>query len=174
MRSCRQSICWKLRSRGCSAASAPAPAPWCSIERAVRLLIASRAREQTQKKTRGHYPARAQSHRSRGRTPPPQRDDQSWARAGARGRARSRRFARSRAVSSASFSCRSARRSSRSLAQERPARVGTAAVIGAGLMGSAIAHWIATRGHRVILRDVDAARVAAGMENIAQALRGRA
>ncbi len=41
------------------------------------------------------------------------------------------------------------------------------AVIGAGVMGSGIAQWISARGGRVILRDVDAARVAAGMGNIA-------
>ena len=41
------------------------------------------------------------------------------------------------------------------------------AVIGAGVMGSGIAQWVSSRGARVILRDVDAARVAAGMENIA-------
>ena len=41
------------------------------------------------------------------------------------------------------------------------------AVIGAGVMGSGIAQWISSRGGRVILRDVDAARVAAGMGNIA-------
>ncbi len=43
-----------------------------------------------------------------------------------------------------------------------------AAVIGAGLMGSAIAQWLSARGVRVILRDVDAARVAAGMANISR------
>ena len=41
------------------------------------------------------------------------------------------------------------------------------AVIGAGVMGSGIAQWISSRGGRVILRDLDAGRVAAGMGNIA-------
>ncbi len=45
--------------------------------------------------------------------------------------------------------------------------VPTCAVIGAGVMGSGVAQWISSRGGRVILRDVDAARVAAGMGNIA-------
>ncbi len=45
--------------------------------------------------------------------------------------------------------------------------VPTCAVIGAGVMGSGIAQWISSRGGRVILRDVDAARVAAGMGNVA-------
>lgn len=43
-----------------------------------------------------------------------------------------------------------------------------AAVIGAGVMGSGIAQWTAGRGVRVILRDVDADRVAAGMANAAK------
>jgi len=47
-------------------------------------------------------------------------------------------------------------------------KVESAAVIGAGLMGSGIAQWISARGLRVILRDVDATRVAAGMANIAK------
>jgi 3-hydroxyacyl-CoA dehydrogenase/enoyl-CoA hydratase/3-hydroxybutyryl-CoA epimerase len=40
------------------------------------------------------------------------------------------------------------------------------AVIGAGLMGAGIAQWLSSRGLSVILRDVDAARVAAGMASI--------
>ncbi len=41
------------------------------------------------------------------------------------------------------------------------------AVIGAGIMGSGIAQWLSARGLPVILRDVDAERVAAGMGKIA-------
>ena len=41
-----------------------------------------------------------------------------------------------------------------------------AAVIGAGIMGSGIAQWLSSRGVPVILRDVDADRVAAGMGKI--------
>ena len=48
------------------------------------------------------------------------------------------------------------------------AEVKRAAVIGAGVMGSGIAQWIAGRGISVILRDIDAARVAAGMGNAAK------
>ena len=48
-----------------------------------------------------------------------------------------------------------------------PKSVPRTAVIGAGVMGSGIAQWISARGGRVVLRDVDAARVAAGMGNIA-------
>ena len=46
------------------------------------------------------------------------------------------------------------------------AKIERAAVIGAGVMGAGIAQWLSTRGLRVILRDVDAARVAAGMAGI--------
>jgi 3-hydroxyacyl-CoA dehydrogenase/enoyl-CoA hydratase/3-hydroxybutyryl-CoA epimerase len=45
-------------------------------------------------------------------------------------------------------------------------KVERAAVIGAGVMGSAIAHWLSLRGLQVILKDIDATRVAAGMANI--------
>ena len=41
-----------------------------------------------------------------------------------------------------------------------------AAVIGAGVMGSGIAQWLASRGVRVILRDVNPKAIAAGMERI--------
>jgi len=42
----------------------------------------------------------------------------------------------------------------------------TAAVIGAGVMGSAIAQWLSSRGVRVILRDVNPQAIAAGLERI--------
>ncbi len=48
------------------------------------------------------------------------------------------------------------------------APVVSAAVIGAGVMGSGIAQWISARGSRVVLRDIDAGRVAAGMANVAR------
>jgi 3-hydroxyacyl-CoA dehydrogenase/enoyl-CoA hydratase/3-hydroxybutyryl-CoA epimerase len=44
--------------------------------------------------------------------------------------------------------------------------VARTAVIGAGIMGSGIAQWLSARGFPVILRDVDAERVAAGMGKI--------
>ncbi len=46
------------------------------------------------------------------------------------------------------------------------APIARTAVIGAGVMGSGIAQWLSSRGLRVILRDVDGPRVAAGMGNI--------
>jgi 3-hydroxyacyl-CoA dehydrogenase/enoyl-CoA hydratase/3-hydroxybutyryl-CoA epimerase len=46
------------------------------------------------------------------------------------------------------------------------ARIERVLVIGAGVMGAGIAQWFASRGLRVLLRDVDAARVAAGLARI--------
>ncbi len=46
--------------------------------------------------------------------------------------------------------------------------IASGAVIGAGVMGSSIAQWLSARGIHVVLRDIDAARVAAGMANIAK------
>jgi 3-hydroxyacyl-CoA dehydrogenase/enoyl-CoA hydratase/3-hydroxybutyryl-CoA epimerase len=46
-------------------------------------------------------------------------------------------------------------------------KVARAAVIGAGVMGAGIAQWLSARGLRVILRDIDATRVAAGMAGAA-------
>ena len=49
-----------------------------------------------------------------------------------------------------------------------PRKVQKAAVIGAGVMGASIAQWLAARGMRVVLKDIDAARVAAGMDRVKQ------
>jgi 3-hydroxyacyl-CoA dehydrogenase/enoyl-CoA hydratase/3-hydroxybutyryl-CoA epimerase len=50
---------------------------------------------------------------------------------------------------------------------EKPSDIGHVAVIGAGVMGAAIAQWVSARGIRVLMRDIDAERVAAGMSRIA-------
>jgi 3-hydroxyacyl-CoA dehydrogenase/enoyl-CoA hydratase/3-hydroxybutyryl-CoA epimerase len=50
---------------------------------------------------------------------------------------------------------------------EKPAAITRVAVIGAGVMGAAIAQWLSARGLRVLLRDIDAERVGAGMSRIA-------
>jgi 3-hydroxyacyl-CoA dehydrogenase/enoyl-CoA hydratase/3-hydroxybutyryl-CoA epimerase len=50
---------------------------------------------------------------------------------------------------------------------EKPATIGHVAVIGAGVMGSAIAQWLSARGLRVLMRDIDPERVADGMRRIA-------
>jgi len=49
----------------------------------------------------------------------------------------------------------------------KPAPINHVAVIGAGVMGSAIAQWLSARGIRVLMRDIDAERVAAGVSRIA-------
>jgi 3-hydroxyacyl-CoA dehydrogenase/enoyl-CoA hydratase/3-hydroxybutyryl-CoA epimerase len=51
-------------------------------------------------------------------------------------------------------------------AEPRP--VGRCAVIGAGVMGAGIAYWLSTRGHEVVLRDLDDAALAKGMKSIAK------
>jgi 3-hydroxyacyl-CoA dehydrogenase/enoyl-CoA hydratase/3-hydroxybutyryl-CoA epimerase len=48
------------------------------------------------------------------------------------------------------------------------AKIERAAVIGAGVMGAGIAQWLGTRGLRVVLRDVDPERIAAGMAGITE------
>lgn len=49
-----------------------------------------------------------------------------------------------------------------------PRRVGRCAVIGAGVMGAGIACWLSSRGHEVVLRDVDDDALARGMRSIAR------
>jgi 3-hydroxyacyl-CoA dehydrogenase/enoyl-CoA hydratase/3-hydroxybutyryl-CoA epimerase len=49
----------------------------------------------------------------------------------------------------------------------KPAEISRVAVIGAGVMGASIAQWLSARGLRVLLRDIDPERVAAGMSRIA-------
>ena len=49
----------------------------------------------------------------------------------------------------------------------QPPEIHHAAVIGAGVMGAGIAQWLSSRGLRVLLRDIDPERVAAGVSRIA-------
>jgi 3-hydroxyacyl-CoA dehydrogenase/enoyl-CoA hydratase/3-hydroxybutyryl-CoA epimerase len=60
----------------------------------------------------------------------------------------------------------------RKLGGEPLPRVESAAVIGAGVMGSGIAQWLAARGIRVLLKDINAECVARGMANVAKLLKG--
>lgn len=48
----------------------------------------------------------------------------------------------------------------------QPAKLRKTAVIGAGVMGSGIAHWLASKGCEVVLRDINAEAVGRGMGNI--------
>jgi 3-hydroxyacyl-CoA dehydrogenase/enoyl-CoA hydratase/3-hydroxybutyryl-CoA epimerase len=50
----------------------------------------------------------------------------------------------------------------------RTARVEHCAVIGAGVMGASIAHWLSSRGVAVVLRDVNLGQLARGMTMISQ------
>lgn len=50
--------------------------------------------------------------------------------------------------------------------QAEPLTIGRCAVIGAGVMGAGIAYWISTRGHEVVLRDVNDQALAKGMKSI--------
>jgi len=50
----------------------------------------------------------------------------------------------------------------------KPAPIEKVAVIGAGIMGSGITQWVSSRGTPVIMQDIDAARVAAGMKSISK------
>ena len=49
-----------------------------------------------------------------------------------------------------------------------PRKIDRCAVIGSGVMGAGIAYWLSTRGHDVILRDLDDAALARGMKSIAK------
>ncbi|BCU77440.1 3-hydroxyacyl-CoA dehydrogenase NAD-binding domain-containing protein [Luteolibacter sp. LG18] len=51
-----------------------------------------------------------------------------------------------------------------------PKPIEQVAVIGAGVMGSGIAHWLASRGHPVLLQDIDDAALARGMQAIEKLL----
>lgn len=52
------------------------------------------------------------------------------------------------------------------LVTAEPRKIGPTAVIGAGVMGAGIAHWLAARGHPVILQDIDDEALARGMETL--------
>jgi 3-hydroxyacyl-CoA dehydrogenase / enoyl-CoA hydratase / 3-hydroxybutyryl-CoA epimerase len=49
-----------------------------------------------------------------------------------------------------------------------PRSIDRCAVVGAGVMGAGIAYWLSTRGHDVILRDVDDAALSRGMAAISK------
>ena len=56
----------------------------------------------------------------------------------------------------------------------KPAPIKRVAVIGAGLMGAGIAQWSAARGLRVLLKDINPAAIAKGMQSIAKIFRDAA
>jgi 3-hydroxyacyl-CoA dehydrogenase/enoyl-CoA hydratase/3-hydroxybutyryl-CoA epimerase len=54
----------------------------------------------------------------------------------------------------------------------KPKPVARAAVIGAGVMGAGIAHWLSSRSIQVVLRDINTEQVAKGMAGIARLYEG--
>ena len=54
------------------------------------------------------------------------------------------------------------------VAKAEPHKIGRCAVIGAGVMGAGIAYWLSTRGHEVVLRDINDDAIAKGMKTIAK------
>lgn len=132
--------------------------------RAAGLVVGGKARSTLEKKTRGHYPAVNKAL------------DVVLAASAARDEAEGLKAEREAVLELAGTS--EARNLIRLFfLQERAKklnvadipdekRVQSAAVIGAGVMGSGIAQWLSARGMRVIMRDVSPERVAAGMANI--------
>ena len=132
------------------------------VNAAVSAVVAHKARADVQRRTRGNYPAvdAALEVILRGS-----------------GEDEAASLARERAAVAELAPHDSARNLLRVFFLQEQARKSTAqvgakiervAVIGAGVMGASIAQWLSTRGLRVLLRDVEPARVAAGMAGIAK------
>lgn len=159
-----------LRSRAIALLNEPSPerpTHWLTNNPLSAGVIGLFARRNLMKKTRGHYPAVLEA--------------LEVARRGASGDA-SASFARESAAFVRLAKTDVARNLMRiHFLQERAKRfrydksvdlkiiapVHATAVIGAGVMGSGIAQWLAAKGHPVILRDLGPNRVAAGMKSIA-------
>lgn len=136
------------------------------VNAAVELMIAPRVRHQVEDRTHGHYPAvqRAMEVVMQGAA--------KWSEADSLTR---ERVAISELIETSEtrnllrlffLQERAKRRALAGVAA--PARkAARAAVIGAGVMGAGIAQWLSARSLRVILRDIDSARVAAGMGTVA-------
>jgi 3-hydroxyacyl-CoA dehydrogenase/enoyl-CoA hydratase/3-hydroxybutyryl-CoA epimerase len=145
------------------------PHPWTHSPTMLRIaapLVGAQARSMAVKKTRGHYPAveRALDVVLKATTTSDEAVSQATER---------------EAIMDLAGSPQTHRLTELFFLQERAkklsvpnasAKVGikSAAVIGAGVMGAAIAQWLSARGLHVILRDVDAPRVAGGMAKIAK------
>ena len=148
----------QLAARGKHPRSLTHSAP---VNAAVSAVVAHKARTDVQRRTRGNYPALEKVL------------DVILHGSGARDEATS--LARERAAVAELVNLETTRNLIRVFflqehAKKSSALVGAkierAAVIGAGVMGVGIAQWLSTRGLRVVLRDVDATRVAAGMAGI--------
>ena len=133
------------------------------VNAAVSAVVAHKARADVRKKTRGNYPAvdRALDVILHG--------SGAWDEASSLARERAAvaelvNLETTRNLIHVFFLQEHAKKSSAPVGK----KIECAAVIGAGVMGAGIAQWLSTRGLRVVLRDVDPARVAAGMAGIAK------
>ncbi len=137
------------------------------VSRAAGFVVGSKARAQVEKKTRGNYPAikkalevvlTAAAAREEAVGLKAERDAVSELAGTEAARNLIRLF----------FLQERAKKLNAADVQEDGNRIKSAAVIGAGVMGSGITQWLSARGMRVIMRDVSPDRVAAGMGNIAK------
>jgi 3-hydroxyacyl-CoA dehydrogenase/enoyl-CoA hydratase/3-hydroxybutyryl-CoA epimerase len=137
--------------------------PWPALTRLTAAVAAPIARRRMLEKSRGHYPAlpMALDAVTLGATEPIE--------------ASLRRERTSVLALAATPECRNLIRvynlqerakKLRVPVEEKPAKLHHAAVIGSGVMGSAIAQWLSSRGLRVLMRDIDPDRVAAGIQRI--------
>lgn len=136
------------------------------VNAAVDFMIAPRVRHQVEDRTHGHYPAvqKAMEVVMEGAS------DWNEAKSLARERAAVAELVRTPETMnllSLFFLQERAKRRAVAGAAESGRKAAQAAVIGAGVMGAGIAQWLSARGLRVILRDIDHARVAAGMVSAA-------
>jgi 3-hydroxyacyl-CoA dehydrogenase/enoyl-CoA hydratase/3-hydroxybutyryl-CoA epimerase len=130
------------------------------VNRLTARLIAPTVRGKLARQTRGHYPARTEAAEVVLASP---RSSESAS------------LARERKVVldlAASDTCKNLIRlffmSERARKSEGPKAplINRAMIVGAGVMGSGIAEWLAARGVRVILRDIDPKFVAKGLDRI--------
>lgn len=137
------------------------------LDRLTARVIAPSVRARLARQTRGHYPAKAKAAEVVLASP---RSTE------AESLARERAFVLELAQSD---TCRNLIRlffaSERARKPEglKAPPIERAMVIGAGVMGSGIAEWIASRGVRVILRDIEPRFVARGLDRIAKLLGNR-
>jgi 3-hydroxyacyl-CoA dehydrogenase/enoyl-CoA hydratase/3-hydroxybutyryl-CoA epimerase len=136
------------------------------VNAAVDFMIAPRVRHQVEDRTHGHYPAvkKAMEVVMEGAS------DWNEAKSLARERAAVAELIQTpetKNLLSLFFLQERAKRRAVAGVSDPGRKAAQAAVIGAGVMGAGIAQWLSARGLRVILRDIDAARVAAGMASAA-------
>lgn len=149
---------WKLVARG---KRRPAHFPFLHSS-PVRAVIRKKARKALLAKTRGNYPALEKALEVVSAAPHcPLQESFDRERAAIRELAP---LPQTRDLMRLFFLNEKAKKSQPVAASPRP--IGQVAVIGSGVMGSGIAHWFASRGHAVMLQDIDDAALARGMQAI--------